>query len=283
MTTPTSPGGSEAKQIEAPGRLDELAAVTIIPGVTLRPLVVGGKSMETLLVGLLTVEPKARCPYYTRPFTEALILLQGDGAVDVEERRYRLQRFDSAALPLQVPRRVVNLSASEPATFQLAMAAHEPLQTWVNARFSPQEQPLAATGREHGEWISRGDQAAPWDLAPRALFQELCSGDHDHRDLDGGIGRFEPGARLPCYRVDSDEVVTIVEGSATCIVEGRRHELATGASLFVPPGLCHYLINLTLDPLVAIWVHAGGRAERINVDDTLCHPERKESRSPAHS
>ena len=74
-------------------------------------------------------------------------------------------------------------------------------------------------------------------------------------------------------------VITIVDGAATCIVEGRRISLATGTTLVVPAGLCHYLINLTLDPLVAIWVHAGGRPEQTVLDDSFCHPERKESRS----
>jgi oxalate decarboxylase/phosphoglucose isomerase-like protein (cupin superfamily) len=73
-------------------------------------------------------------------------------------------------------------------------------------------------------------------------------------------------------------VVTVVEGTATCIVEGRRHELTEYASVFVPRGLCHYVINLTLDTLVLLWLHAGDRAERIVVDESLCHPERGKSR-----
>ena len=283
MTTPGSPGDNEARRIEATGRLDEAAAVTIFPGVTLRSLVGAGDGQENLLIGVLTVDPGASYPAYTRPFTEALILLEGDGAVDVEDRRYRLQRFDSAALPRQIPRRVVNLSASEPTVFQVVLASNAPLQMWVNARFNPQEQPLGATGRVHGEWINRGDQAAPLENAHRALFHELCDPDRDDWGLCGGIGRFEPGGRLPCYRALRDEAITIVEGTATCIVEGRKHQLTQGASLFVPPGLCHYPINLSLDPLVLIWVHAGGRAERILVDDTLCHPERQEGQSRAHS
>jgi quercetin dioxygenase-like cupin family protein len=283
MTTPASPGDSEARRIEAIGRLDQAAAVTIFPGLTLRSLVAAEDGGDSLMIGLLTVDPGTNYPTYTRPFTEALMLLEGDGAVDVEARRYRLQRFDSAALPRQIPRRVVDLSPSEPAVFLVALASNVPLQTWVNARFDPQAQPLASKGREHAEWISRGDQAAPWEFAPRARFQEICGGERDDWGIRGGIGRFEPGARLPCCRVDGAEAITIVEGTATCIVEGRTHTLATGTTLFVPPGLCHYPINLTLEPLVLIWVHAGGRATRTIVDDNLCHPERQESRSPAHS
>ena len=85
---------------------------------------------------------------------------------------------------------------------------------------------------------------------------------------------FEPGARLPCHRHEFDESITIVQGTATCIVEGRRHELSGNATALVPEGRCHYFINLTLEPMAMIWVYAGDRPDRIVMDETLCHPEK---------
>ena len=71
---------------------------------------------------------------------------------------------------------------------------------------------------------------------------------------------FQPGARLPCHRHEFDESITIVQGIATCIVEGERHELSGNATALVPQGRCHYFINLTLEPMAMIWVYAGDRA-----------------------
>jgi quercetin dioxygenase-like cupin family protein len=282
MTTPASSGGIGGERFEAIGKLDQARPVTVVPGVTLWPLVDTQGRAENLLTGVLTIEPAARYPHYTRPFTEVLTLLEGDAAIDAEERRYRLWPLDSAVLPRHVPRRVVNLSTRDPAVFHIALAAGTPLQTWVNARFESQEQPLGSTGREHAEQLCRNNQATPQEFAPRALVQEFSCVEPGGVGLSGEIVRFEPGARLPCHRVDADGSITILEGTATCIVEGRRHDLASRATVFVPRGLCHYIINLTLDPLVMIWVHAGGQAERIVVDDSFCHPERKVNRAPAH-
>ena len=200
MATPASSGSGEKEQIETVCQLDHARAVMIVPGVMLCPLVDAEQGAKDVLVGVLTIEPDALYPFYTRPVTESLTLLQGSAAVDTEARRHRLAPLDTAAVPGQVPRRVVNLSTTEPAVFQIALGASNPLQTWVNARFDHHDESIAFTGVGHGEWVCRADQAAPWELAPRALFQDLCGGNRGDWDLQGAIGRFEPGARLPCSR-----------------------------------------------------------------------------------
>ena len=42
----------------------------------------------------------------------------------------------------------------------------------------------------------------------------------------------------------------------------------------VPQGLCHYFINLTLDPMAMIWVYAGDKPDRIVMDESYCQPEK---------
>ena len=46
------------------------------------------------------------------------------------------------------------------------------------------------------------------------------------------------------------------------------------ATALVPQGLCHYFINLTLDPMAMIWVYAGDKPDRIVMDESYCHPEK---------
>jgi len=274
MSLSTPSRASSAGRLEVIHNPGQAVPATIVPGVTLRSLVDARAGAEGLFAGLLTVEPGARFPFYARPVTEALTLLVGDAAVDVEDRRYRLAILDNATLPPQVPRRIVNLSTAEPAVLHVALAACEPVQTWVNARFTSEPQSSGSRGRDHGERICRSDAMARYELAPRAQFQNLFSAELGSSGLCGGYGLFDPGARLPCHRVEFDKSITIIQGTATCIVEGRRHDLLDSATLFVPRGRSHYVINLTLDPMVMIWVHAGDRPDRIIVDETFCHPER---------
>jgi quercetin dioxygenase-like cupin family protein len=246
----------------------------IVPGIELIPLVGGHNGAEKLFTGLLTLAPQSTYPIYARPFTEATVLLAGDAAVDVEDRRYRLGTTDAMTIPAGLPRRLVNLSTSRPALFHLSLAAAAPVQTWVNGRFSTVEQPASSTGHPGAERVCRNDPTGRFELAPRALFQDLFSGDSVAQGICGGYGFFEPGARLPCHRHEFDESITIVQGTATCVVEGRRHELARNATALVPQGLCHYFINLTLDPMAMIWVYAGDKPDRIVMDESYCQPEK---------
>ena len=144
-----------------------------------------------------------------------------------------------------------------------------PEQTWVNGRFTAVEQPAGATGRAGSERLCRNDPAARFELAPSARFQDLYNADLGAQGICGGYGVFEPGARLPCHRHEFDESITIVQGTATCVVEGQRHELSDNATALVPQGRCHYFINLTLEPMAMIWVYAGDRPDRIVMDEAL--------------
>jgi len=274
MPTPTQPILAAADRREVIQHPESAKVAVLVPGVELLPLVGQHNGARDLFTGLLTLAPKASHPLYTRLFAEASVLMEGDVAVDVEDRRYRLGLMDAIAVPARLPRRVVNLSTNRAAVIHVAMASGIPDQTWVNGRFTPVEQPLGATGHTGAEHLCRNNPAARFELAPRSLFQDLFSAELDSQGICGGYGVFEPGARLPCHRHEFDESITIVQGTATCIVEGRRHELSGNATALVPEGRCHYFINLTLEPMAMIWVYAGDRPDRIVMDETLCHPEK---------
>jgi mannose-6-phosphate isomerase-like protein (cupin superfamily) len=223
---------------------------------------------------LLSLGAKASYPLYTRLSAEALVLLEGEVAVDIEDRRYRFGLLDAIAVPGQLPRRVVNLSSNRPAVIHVAIASASPDQRWVNGRFTPVEQPLTTTGQVGGEQMHRNDSTAQTEPLPRAQFQRLFSALPGAPGICGCYGEFEPGARLPCHRHEFDASIMVVEGTATCIVEGRRYELSSNATALVPQGRCHYLINLTLEPTTMIWIYAGDRPDRIVMDELLCHPEK---------
>jgi quercetin dioxygenase-like cupin family protein len=273
MKTPTPPSWASDRR-EAVQTVAGAKHTVLVPGVELSPLVGDHNGARNLFTGLLTLAPKASYPFYTRPFSEVSVLLEGHVAVDVEERRYRLGQFDAMTVPSKLPRRLTNLAGNRPALIHISMASSSPAQSWVNGRFTPIEQPAAATCQPGSERLCRNNPHGRFELAPRALFQDLFNADLGSQGICGGYGVFEPGARLPCHRHEFDESITIVQGSATCVVEGRRHELSGNATALVPQGLCHYFINLTLAAMVMVWVYAGDKPDRIVMDESYCHPEK---------
>jgi mannose-6-phosphate isomerase-like protein (cupin superfamily) len=273
MPTPTS-SASASNRNEAIQVVEGANRSVIVPGVELTQLVGERNGAHGLYTGLLTLAPGSSYRHYTRSCTEALVLLAGDVAIDAEDRRYRLRAIDAMTVPAGMPRRLVNLSATRTALIHVSLAAPAPTQSWVNGRFNPVEQPAGSTGNSGAERLCRNNPAGRFELAPRALFQDLFGADLGGQGICGGYGAFEPGARLPCHRHEFDESITIIQGAATCVVEGRRHELSHNATALVPQGLCHYFINLTLDPMAMIWVYAGEKPDRIVMDESNCHPEK---------
>jgi quercetin dioxygenase-like cupin family protein len=274
MTTPVPRTWIADERPEVIQRPEDAKMIVLVPGVALRPVAGGYSGARNLFTAILTLDPKASYPLYARPFTEALVLVDGDASVEVEDRRYRLKKLDAMTVSPQVPRKVVNLSSNRPAVLHVSLAGTTPAQTWVNGRFTAVDQPVSTTGQPGAEWLCRNDPSARFELAPLARFQDLFGADTGARGICGGYGFFEAGARLPCHRHEFDESITIVQGTATCIVEGERHELSGNATALVPQGRCHYFINLTLQPMAMIWVYAGDRPDRIVMDETFCHPGR---------
>jgi quercetin dioxygenase-like cupin family protein len=274
MPAPPDPSSPATHRREAIQRPQGTKLTVLVPGIELLPLVGAHNGARNLFTGLLNLAPKACYPLYVRLFSEALVPIEGDVAVEVEDRRYHLGLLDAISIAARLPRRVLNLSAKHSAVIHVAIASAVPDQRWVNGRFTPVEQPHQAIGQMGAEHVCRNDPDGRVELAPRCHFQDLFSGEHGAKGICGGYGVFEPGARLPCHRHEFDESITIVHGTATCIVEGRRYELSGNATALVPEGLCHYFINLTLDSMAMFWVYAGDRPDRIVMDEANCHPEK---------
>ena len=84
---------------------------------------------------------------------------------------------------------------------------------------------------------------------------------------------FKPGGRLPAHFHDFDESICIIDGPATCVVEGRRYEMANGSTALQPRGRVHYFINESQKPMAMIWVYAGPVPERVVVDESCATAE----------
>ena len=117
----------------------------------------------------------------------------------------------------------------------------------------------------HGPRFAAGQGAGFIDYFNRDLVPGI--------EMSGGYGLFQPGGRLLAHFHDFDESICIVQGLATCIVEGRKYTLSNGATALQPRGRVHYFINQTQEPMAMIWVYGGPVPERLVVAEHNCTVE----------
>jgi 2-keto-3-deoxy-L-rhamnonate aldolase RhmA/quercetin dioxygenase-like cupin family protein len=248
-------------------------SLQVEPGVRLDCLVGPQNGARGLTTGLVGFDPSAALSYHTHTFTESITALRGRLAVDVEERRYELDPLDNVVVPPGRAHRVVNLADDAPATLHVALASERPDRAFVADKFEVRQMPGNSRGVAGAERVNRFRLAPRTVAGPGTSFidyfnETLAPG----IEMSGGYGLFQPGGRLPAHFHDFDESICIIEGEATCIVEGRRYALRDSTA-FVPRGRVHYFINDSDAPMAMIWVYAGPRPDRIVVDGRCATPE----------
>jgi quercetin dioxygenase-like cupin family protein len=240
----------------------------IEPGVRFECLVGAQNGARGLTTGIVTIAPSASLTYHTHTFTESITLLQGRALGAVEGREYDLERLDNLVVPRGLAHQVRNPSAHEPAVFHIALASDSPARTLVADDFPRVSLPATATGVTGAERVNRFRIAERFEAGPNTSFIDffniqLIPG----IEMSGGYGLFQPGGRLPAHVHDFDESICIIDGEATCIVEGRRYAMTGCATALQPRGRVHYFINESRDEMAMVWVYAGPSPIRIVVDE----------------
>jgi quercetin dioxygenase-like cupin family protein len=230
-------------------------------GVRLECLVGSHNEARGLSTGIVTLDPSAALPYHTHECTEAITLLSGKALVEVEGRRHELELLDNVVIPRDLAHQVRNTSEERPAVFHIALASDTPTHMLVPNNFEYRP----GTG---WELVNRFRTSERFEAGPNTEFidffnQSLLPG----IEMSGGYGQFLPGGRLPAHVHDFDESICIIEGEATCIVEGRRYMMRDCTSALQPRGRVHYFINESDAPMSMLWVYAGSMPERIVVDE----------------
>jgi len=251
-------------------------SVDLAEGVQYVGLVGESCGARNLSSGIASFMPGAHLPYHEHPQSESITLLEGKAIVEVEGRRYTLSTLDNIVLPRGLAHQVANISNSKKALFHVAFATETPTRKLVETNFSRQDMPELSPGKPGTERLN-WHQSAPWyEGGDRANFidyfnSRLMPG----IEMSGGYALFEPGGRLPCHIHDFDESICIIQGSATCVVDGRQYTMGNNATAFQPRGKCHYFINNTNEPMAMIWVYAGPLPERIEMCESACKTIRK--------
>lgn len=255
------PDRPEVMNLPGGGPREELA-----PGVVFEPRVGAHNRARNLTTGIATFGPGAVLPYHTHACSDSLTLLSGQALVEVEGRIYQLEPLDNLTVPAGLAHRVTNRSAHQPAVFHTAVPSDRPVRTPVTRFYSRRAVLADPDGSDGHERVTRSRTARRYEPGPNTSFvdffnQELMPG----IEMSGGYGLFGHGGRLPAHVHDFDESICIVQGEATCIVEGRRYTLSGTGTALQPRGRVHYFINETHEPMGMLWVYAGPEPRRLVV------------------
>jgi putative monooxygenase len=243
-----------------------------LPSVALRVQISHKCHAQGLCTGTATFLPGAQLPYHTHTFSEVVTVLSGEARVSICGRSYLLGPYDSVHIPRATAHKVVNPGEAE-LVAHWAFASGTPTREMVGDSFPdvPREGNYPAPGDP--ESIRRFADAEVYALSEGAFFRDLFAKRFGSDGICGGYGLFQPGASLPCHVHQFDESITIVQGQAVCLVEGRQYQLSDNAAAFVPEGRAHRFINRSTEPMAMIWVYAGSEPERKLVDAGYCSGE----------
>ena len=156
----------------------------------------------------------------------------------------------------------------------IALGTDDPSRVYVENKFTVRLMPAESARQPGAERINRVATAPRSSAGPNTEFIDCFNIDlMAGLEMSGGYGLFYPGGRLPAHFHDFDESICIIEGEATCIVEGRRYKLSGCETAMVPRGRVHYFVNDSAGPMEMVWVYAGPRPERILVDPSCATAE----------
>ncbi len=128
-------------------------------------------------------------------------------------------------------------------------------------------EPLRAVTVSESIISARGclPQGGPAGVELRTFVSETCGA----TGFSTGTATFAPGACLPYHFHEFSEAITVVEGCARVLIEGRAYRLGPRDCVHVPTGIAHQVENDTEKPLVAHWSFATATPSRVLIDRTF--------------
>jgi 2-keto-3-deoxy-L-rhamnonate aldolase RhmA/quercetin dioxygenase-like cupin family protein len=254
----------------------------LAPGVMMDCMVGSHNRARNFTTGLVTFAPFAQLEYHIHTVSESLTMLSGKAIVAVEGREYTLGPLDNIVIPWGLAHSARNASSSERAVLHVALAADSPTREWVFTTFERHEMESNSTGVPGKERVTRFVGATRTEAGPGTSFIDYFNRSlMPNIEMSGGYGLFQTGGRLPAHFHDFDESICIIQGRATCVVEGRRYPMTDGATALVPRGRVHYFSNGGGEPMAMIWVYAGPLPERVVVDEACATVEGNPWKGPA--
>jgi putative monooxygenase len=238
--------------------------------VDLRTFVSGACGATGFSTGTATFQPGSYLPYHIHHFSEAVTVLEGTARVLIEGRAYRLHPRDCVHVPSGVAHLVENDDPAELLVAHWAFGTASPTRETTNHVFPLDDRGSADPLPTDPETIVRFKNDAIYELSTNAFFCDLFARRFGAVGICGGYGRFLPGSSLPCHIHDFDESITIVKGTAVCLVEGKQYELSGCDTAFIPKGIPHRFLNQSEAEMGMVWVYAGSEPDRRIVEAGYC-------------
>ena len=266
---PVPPAVMRPDRAEVMTLMTQAKSATIQEGVTFDALVGEFNGARNLTTGIVTFQPQASLDCHTHPCSESITVLEGTVEMTIEGRVYVLGPLDNILIPRWLPHAGRNPSPDKVAKIHIAMPTSTLSRELVTRPFTRVEMPFESTGYPGFERVTRFRTAKrSFGVGPGAEFIDYFNATLvPGIEMSGGFGRFQPNGRLPAHVHDFDESICIIDGNATCLVEGRQYSMSGCATAMVPRGRVHYFINETNATMDMIWVYAGPMPERIVVDE----------------
>lgn len=120
-------------------------------------------------------------------------------------------------------------------------AALEP----VNPPSPPLERPPESMRPDRPEVMNAVGSGQRVELTPGVTFECLVGKHNQAKNLTTGWVSFEPDATLPYHTHPFTESITLLGGSASVEVEGRKYILGRMDNIVIPKGLAHTARNLS--------------------------------------
>lgn len=240
------------------------------PGISMIPFTSHACGATGFSTGLAIFEPGSMLPYHTHPCSEAVTILRGSARVQIEGRAYRLEAKECAHFPVGVAHQVTNPDPERQLIAHTAFASASPTRDLVTTAYSVQERDLGGPLAGEPENILRFRMGEVYELQKNAFFTDLFARRLGASGICGGYGHFLPGASLPCHTHDYDESITIVAGTAVCLVQGRKYQLRPYETAFIPTAIPHRFLNQSDEEMAMVWVYAGDEPDRTIVDSGYC-------------
>ncbi len=280
---PQPPKYMQPDRDEVITNLGDGPTIEIQSGVDFTALAGEFNTSRNLTTGIATLQPGAFLDCHTHPCSEAITVLEGEVEFIVEGRVYHLKPLDNIVIPRWLPHATRNPDLENIARLHNAFGMSSPTRELITQDFTPVQMPDDSDGVSGYERVTRFQTAKrTFGVGPGAEFidffnDELVPG----IEMSGGFGRFQPGGRLPSHLHDFDESICIIDGAASCLVEGRPYSLANCTTAMIPRGRVHYFVNESEATMDMIWVYAGPMPERIVIEESYVDSSSK-SGSQSH-
>jgi putative monooxygenase len=242
-------------------------------GVNLYTFVSEACGAVSFSTGIARFKPGSFLPYHAHTFSEAVTVIEGCARILIEGRVYHLEQYDCVHVPAGVAHQVENDGSDEELVAHWAFATSRPTRELIHQTFPISDRGAANPTQEDPETIVRYENDAIYELSSNAYFLDLFAKRYGAVGICGGHGQFLSGASLPCHIHDFDESITIITGTAVCLVQGKSYELSGCDTAFIPRGVPHRFLNQSSEEMSMIWVYAGSEPDRLIVTSGFCSGE----------